>query len=179
MDVEELTGKIADEWERYQRADAERIEAALNAGAALIELRGRLPHGDFLPAIRRLGIADRTAQNWMRLSRAGMKYETVAHLGGIRAALEHVRQGAKTADEARRNDLESENAGLRRQLADAMVDADADSLEYMARLVRLQCEVRDSRHSLNRAITEVGALKRENTRLKREREAAGLGSRRP
>ena len=166
MDVEELTGKIADEWERYQRADAERIEAALNAGAALIELRERLPHGDFLPAIRRLGIADRTAQNWMRLSRAGMKYETVAHLGGIRAALEHLRQRATTANDARRFDLESENAGVRRQLADAMVDAGADTLEMLARLVRLQVEVQEARNRMNEFITENEALKQERKSLR-------------
>ena len=168
MDVEDLIGKVADGFERYQHADADRIAAALDTGAALIELRERLPHGDFLPAIRRLGIADRTAQNWMRLSRAGMKYETVAHLGGIRAALEHVRQGAKTADEARRNDLESENAGVRRQLADAMVDAGADTLEMLAGLVRSQVEVQETREKLNLAITERGRLQQEITRLKRE-----------
>ena len=94
-----------------------------------------------------------------------MKYETVAHLGGIRAALEYLRQRATTADDARRFDLESEHFALRRQLASRMVDATADSLEYMARLVRLQCEVRETRWKLNVAITERNALQRERKAL--------------
>ena len=107
----------------------------------------------------------------MRLSRAGMKYETVAHLGGIRAALEHLRQRATTADDARRFDLESENSALRRQLASRMVDANADTLEMLARLVRLQVEIQETREKLNLAITERNALQQENTSLKRERTA--------
>ena len=171
MDVEELTGKIADGWVRYQRADADRTQAALDTGAALIELREHLPHGEFGPAIQRLGIADRTARDWMRLARAGFKTATVADLGGIRAALEHVRQQAKTADEARRFALESENAGLRRRLADTMVDALADTLESLSRLVRLQGETRKARDDFNERITANDELKRGNARLKRERKA--------
>ena len=171
MDIEELIGQVADGWERYRRSNAERIGAALDIGAALIQLRQRLPHGDFLPAIRRLGIADRTARDWMRLVRAGMKTATVADLGGIRAALEHVRQRATTADDARRNDMELENVGLRRQLASRMVDATADVLEMLARLVRLQCEVREGRDDLNERIIARNALQGDNAGLKRERKA--------
>ena len=168
LDIEDLTGRIADGWERYQRANADRIGAALDTGAGLIELRKRLPHGDFLPAVQRLGIGQTTAQNWMRLSRAGFKSATVAHLGGVRAALEHLRGQAKTADAARRFDLESENAGLRRRLADAMVNADADGLESLSRIVRVQKLLRESRDVLNVGIAEKDSLTRERDSSKRE-----------
>ena len=42
-------------------------------------------------------------------------------------------------------DLESTNAGLRRRLASAMLDADADTLEGLSRLIRLQLLARQGR----------------------------------
>ena len=169
MGIEELIGAAADGFQRYQRADDDRTQAALDVGAALTQLRELLPHGDFLPAIRRLGIADRTARDWMQLARSGMKTATVADLGGIRAALEHIRSTAKTGDEARAHDLVAENSGLRRHLAVKLVDADADTLEGLARLVRLQAQVQESRDQLNELITENGAMKRANAGLNRQR----------
>ena len=168
MDIEELTGKIADAWERYRRADADRTQAALDTGAALIELREGLPHGDFLPAVERLGIGKTTAQNWMRLSRAGLKSATVADLGGIRAALEHLRQRATTADDVRRRELESENVELKRQVGDMLATATPEQLEMLAPLVRLQVEIQETRQKLNLGITKRNARQRENTRLKKE-----------
>ena len=49
------------------------------------------------------------------------------------------------SDEARRFDLESENARLRRRLADVMLTADADTLDGLYRLVHLQALARDAR----------------------------------
>ena len=177
MDVEDLIGKVADGFERYQHADADRIAAALDTGAALIELRERLPHGDFLPAIRRLGIADRTARDWMRLVRAGMKTATVADLGGIRAALEEVRQRAKTADDVRRQELVFENVELKRQLGDKLATATPEQLEQLeqleqyAILLRTQDVIAEARNRMNELITENEALKQERTALEKRRES--------
>ena len=172
MDIEELTGKITDAWARYQRANADRTQAALDTGAGLIELRERLPHGDFLPAIEGMGIADRSARDWMRLSRAGLTSATVAHLGGIRAALDSLAKpksatvAVLTGDDVRRRELESENVELKRQVGDMLVTATPEQLEMLARLVRLQVEVRETREKLNLAITERESLKKERESLR-------------
>ena len=161
LDTEEVMGEVVDGWQRYQRANADRIAAALDTGAALIDLRERLGHGEFLPAIRRLGIPERTAQNWMRLARAGLKNETVADLGGIRAALEHLRKTAKTGDEIRAIELDADNAGLRRQLGCKLLDTTPDTLARYATLVRVQGELREQRHEINRLVTENDSIRRQ------------------
>ena len=53
------------------------------------------------------------------------------------------------SDEARRFDLESENARLRRRLADVMLTADADTLEGLSRLIHLQALARHGRDDSN------------------------------
>ena len=175
MDIEELIGKVADGWERYQRSNAERIGAALDTGAALIDLRGRLAHGEFLPAIDRLGIGQTTARNWMRLARGGFKTATVADMGGIRAALEYLRKHAKTGDEIRAIELDADNAARRKKLGEWLAVATPEQLETYAELVRVQAELAEGRHRLNELITlresltlERTALEAENRRLKAE-----------
>ena len=53
-------------------------------------------------------------------------------------------------------DLESTNAGLRRRLASAMLDADADTLEGLSRFIRLQMLVRQGRDDSNESTVNVG-----------------------
>ena len=175
MDIEELTGKITDAWARYQRANADRTQAALDTGAGLIELRERLPHGDFLPAIERMGIADRSARDWMRLSRAGLTSATVAHLGGIRAALDSLAKpksatvAVLTGDDVRRRELESENVELKRQVGDKLATATPEQLEHLeqyAILVRTQDAIAEARNRMNEFITENEALKQERKSLR-------------
>ena len=70
---------------RYILADADRTDAAIEGGAALSELKEAVPHGDFGGVLDELGINRRTARDWMRLHRFGIKTATVAVLGGLRA----------------------------------------------------------------------------------------------
>ena len=172
MDMEELIGRVADGWERYRRSNAERIGAALATGVALLGLRERLAHGEFLPAVARLGIPERTARDWMRLARAGFKTATVADLGGIRAALESLRErpqngniavlpGESEADALRRRELETDNAELQRLLGERLAVATPDTLEQFAKLARAQGEVSTARESMNELITGNAALDRE------------------
>lgn len=54
---------------------------ALEAGAALIEAKKLLPHGGWGPWLASAGIPERSAQRYMRLSRADMETAMVALLG--------------------------------------------------------------------------------------------------
>lgn len=54
---------------------------ALEAGAALIEAKKLLPHGGWGPWLASAGIPERSAQRYMRLSRADMETATVADFG--------------------------------------------------------------------------------------------------
>ena len=176
MDIEGLTGKIADGIARYKRANTDRIGAAMDVGAALVELRERLPHGEFGPAVGRLGIPERTARDWMKLARAGYKTATVADLGGIRAALENLRQrppgrGGETATEVRIRVMEADNAELRRKHGEYLVNASPEELEMEVTIRRDQRELRDCRSALNDAITKKDYLRREGAALRRENDA--------
>ena len=71
---------------RFVMADAERTEAALDCGSALIEAKAAAKHGTWGATLKRVGVSKSTAARWMRLSREGFKCATVAHLGGLRAA---------------------------------------------------------------------------------------------
>lgn len=72
---------------RYRRASREAAEAALAAGEALAAARAECRHGQWLPFLRRAGIAERTARNWMRLAAAELSVAAVVEAGGVRAAL--------------------------------------------------------------------------------------------
>ena len=161
MDREELMGTVADGWAKYQQANADRITAALDTGAALIALREVLGHGEFLPMLKQIGIGETTARNWMRLARAGFKTATVADLGGIRAALEHLREHAKTAGEVRVMEMETENVRLRRLVGDALVVAAPETLGRFARLVAMQRRLGAERAKVNRLVTENEINRRE------------------
>ena len=62
------------------------VHAAGTLGVFLIIRKGRMEHGGWLPYLETIGIAARTAQNYMRLA-ANAKH--VSHLGGsVRASLD-------------------------------------------------------------------------------------------
>ena len=90
-DIEQLTLEGLDIVKRYTRSNEDRIQAALDGGAFLNRVKTTLGHGEFLPYLESIGLVQRTAYDWMQLDDAGMKVATVATLGGIRAALESLR----------------------------------------------------------------------------------------
>lgn len=78
-------------------------ERAIEAGERLIEAKELVPHGGWLPFLADTGIPERTAQRYMRIAAARLKYDTVSDLGGIVPALRFItlRERAMTAlDEA-------------------------------------------------------------------------------
>ncbi len=78
---------IGEHVERYRAGTLAAAEAALAAGAMLAEARAECPHGTWLPFLARAGLAERTAQNWMRLARSALDAANIVAAGGVRAAL--------------------------------------------------------------------------------------------
>ena len=57
-------------------------EHAITAGHALIEARGLLMHGEWLPWLREhCALAERTAQLYMQIAKSGLEAEIVAEIG--------------------------------------------------------------------------------------------------
>lgn len=86
-----LAGEIADlhnQIERHTRAAADK---ALKAGAALAEAKALVAHGQWAGWLSLAGITERTAQRYMRLHRLCLNSDTVSDLGGIKAALLHMK----------------------------------------------------------------------------------------
>jgi hypothetical protein len=66
------------------------VDRARDAGVRLIEAKGLLGHGEWLPWLKETGVSPRTAQRYMQLAQIPAdKYDTVAHLG-IKSALEAI-----------------------------------------------------------------------------------------
>lgn len=66
------------------------IDCARAAGMRLIEAKGLISHGQWLPWLAEIGIEPRTAQRYMQLAQLpDDKYDTVSHLG-IKAALDAI-----------------------------------------------------------------------------------------
>ena len=65
------------------------IKAWMETANTLLEARKIAEHGDWLPWLKFVGIDRRTASNMVRLAELGLKWETVSHLGGVRAALDY------------------------------------------------------------------------------------------
>ena len=87
LEIEELTDRVADAILLYRQHGLQRTKAALDGGAALVELRATLRHGDFGPHCLRLGLGDRTAQRWMQLAQSGLSAEEIQARGGIKKTL--------------------------------------------------------------------------------------------
>ena len=77
--IETVTGEILD-------LKREAGEAILDIGARLIEAKGMLSHGEWLPWLtERVEFSERTAQNFMRLAREWSNPQTLADLGASKA----------------------------------------------------------------------------------------------
>ena len=78
-DIETITSEILD----AKRAGG---EAILTIGRGLIEAKGLLPHGEWLPwRTERVEFSERSAQNFMRLAREYANPQTLADLGASKA----------------------------------------------------------------------------------------------
>ncbi len=78
-DIETITTEILD----AKRAGG---EAILTIGRGLIEAKGLLPHGEWLPWLtERVEFSERSAQNFMRLAREYANPQTLADLGASKA----------------------------------------------------------------------------------------------
>jgi len=63
-------------------------DRAIAAGHALMEAKALARHGEWLPWLKEYcGVSERSAQQYMQIARFDLKPETVADLGGIRAAV--------------------------------------------------------------------------------------------
>ena len=89
-----LSNALADLAERVKvsvaaqkQAESTAATEALAAGALLVEAREQTTHGAWLPFLARAGVHERQAQRLMKLSRSGLKPDTVSDLGGVKAAL--------------------------------------------------------------------------------------------
>ena len=71
---------------RFVLAGVERLQAALDCGAALATLRSAAKHGTWEDTLKRLGIPKTTASRWIRLHATGWTCATVAQMGGLRSA---------------------------------------------------------------------------------------------
>ena len=94
-DYEELVDRLTDAVAAYRKANRDRIAAALDAGHALLEAKATVQHGDFAALVERQGLHIRTAENWMRLAKAGLENETVSLFGGIKATLKNIREATE------------------------------------------------------------------------------------
>lgn len=63
---------------------AGKIDTAIRTGQHLARIRRACAHGEWLPALKRVGVGERTARNLMLV--ADLKSEIVSDLGGLTAA---------------------------------------------------------------------------------------------
>ena len=66
------------------------VVKALEVGHALVEAKGLVPHGGWLP-LPRLPVHERTAQRYMLVAESNLESDTVSDLGGITSALRLLR----------------------------------------------------------------------------------------
>ncbi len=89
--IDSIVDEIRVEVTACKGAFTKAVQHALNAGRLLIQLKERLPHGEFLPAVKRCGLMPRTAQEYMRVAHHAGKIEakgvTLTHLT-LRQALD-------------------------------------------------------------------------------------------
>ena len=88
-----LAERIGEAARRGKAHKLARIAAHIEAGLLLAEAKEECRHGEWGAVLRRAGIHERTARNWMRLAASGLKPETVSDLGGMKAALASLRPG--------------------------------------------------------------------------------------
>ena len=95
--LSELAVEVAGEVAVYKRSSTAAIRAYLMAGAKLLEARKVAWHGQWGAFMEACGVEGRTARNMMILARAGFTADEVTAAGGIRGALESLRDSASEA----------------------------------------------------------------------------------
>ena len=114
--LEELLMDIRQAAERFKVGQRTAVGAALDAGALLVEAKGRVQHGEWNVWVRNsAGLSPRTAQAWMKLSGLELSVDQIIDAGGIRAVLESKAKSRKSATVAHMPSAES----LQRELAES------------------------------------------------------------
>ena len=99
--------------ERFKVSHRAAVGAALDAGALLVEAKGRVQHGEWGEWLGRVDLNSRTAQAWMKLSGLELTAEQIIAAGGIRSVLESKAKPKKSATVAHMPSMKS----LQRELA--------------------------------------------------------------
>ena len=84
-DLEVLIERCENAVLRYRAGRRSGIEAAIEAGKMLTQMKGRMGHGDWIKHVVDLKLTERTVQRWMRMEQWSINASTVIDLGGIRA----------------------------------------------------------------------------------------------
>ena len=90
-----LAVDVTEDFTVYRRSSEDAHRAYLSAGAKLLDGKEAAKHGEWTPFLRSCGIEPRTARNMMTLARSGFTAEEISDFGGVRGALESLRQPAK------------------------------------------------------------------------------------
>lgn len=89
-DLEVIIERVKEVMMRYRAGRRAAIEAALDGGILLLQARQKLQYGDWQPYLEKIGMAERTARSWLRLTESGLRSTAILFFGGIRQSLEHI-----------------------------------------------------------------------------------------
>ena len=148
-------------------------EAMLEIGKRLIAAKDKLPHGDWLPWLERVGMSKRLAQRFMQLAREWSNASTLTHLGMSKAlALLALPESDRDAfiQEAHvvNGDLKTVQEMSSRELDDAIQarkNAEAELSSVQAQLAESQRRLTEAQAD---AETTLGKLKLAHNRLEIE-----------
>lgn len=172
--IETVTGEILD-------LKREAGEAILDIGARLIEAKGMLSHGEWLPWLNeRVELSERTAQKFMKLAREWSNPNTLADLGASKALMllavpaeerdsfvaEHnvIDMSARQLEQAIKDRDEARKAAETARADAAAAEAARAKMEADMKVVNATLE--SAREEKERADQEAARLERELTELK-------------
>ena len=172
--IETITGEILD-------LKREAGEAILDIGARLIEAKGMLSHGEWLPWLNeRVELSERTAQKFMKLAREWSNPNTLADLGASKALMllavpaeerdsfveEHnvIDMSARQLEQAIKDRDEARKAAETAKADAAAAEAARAKMEADMKVVNATLE--SARAEKERADQEAARLERELTELK-------------
>ena len=84
---------------RASELHGQSVKAWMDCAATLAEAHEIADHGQWLSFLEQAGIGIRTSQRMLRIAKAGLKYDTMTHLGGVSATLDYL----SAVDAARAN----------------------------------------------------------------------------
>ena len=165
--------------ERAGRSYGAALESWIETAYTLHEARAIAGRGEWGPFLEHAGIPERTAQNMIRLAKAGLKPETISGLGGIRETLDVLAHSPGKVRELvnrhRRIDkLTADLGDARATLADlqernALMEVAPENAKHFDALAEAQAERRTLRDEVN--VEKVA-------RMEAEAEVRGLAKRR-